>query len=168
MNLFIRTQAFEEAGGFDENLATCEDVDLCYRLARFGRIVSDSDLEVVHHGEAATIREFVRKELWRGRSNLKGAFRHGLSLKEVPSLILPLYFVFFLPLVAVAFVLFGGNAWSIAGLSVLFFLPTLAVLIKARHNISRPGVVPKLALLLQVYFLARSAAAFKRPARSGS
>lgn len=67
MNFFVRKEIFLKASGFDEGLVTCEDVDLSYRLSKFGKIISDNSLKVIHLGEAATVKEFFEKERWRGQ-----------------------------------------------------------------------------------------------------
>jgi GT2 family glycosyltransferase len=155
MNLFVRKSDFVAVGGFDETLETCEDVDLCYRLRERGRIISDVDIKAIHYGEASTIREFTRKEIWRGASNFRGAFRHGFSLQEIPSLFIPIYYGIFLPaillLTAIQF-----NLLRISLSCLLLLCPFLGVLIKAKVRIS--GIVEGLRLfaLLQIYFLCRT------------
>jgi hypothetical protein len=89
-NLAVWRGAFEKVGGFDTSLETCEDVDLCNRLRASGlRIVSDSRLENVHHGDPRTLRELFRGELWRGRDNLRVTFRGPLSWAALPSAMIP-------------------------------------------------------------------------------
>ena len=90
-NLAVRRSAFENVGGFDASLETCEDVDLCNRLRATGlRIVSDARLENVHHGDPRTLAELFRGELWRGRDNLRVTFRGPLSWAALPSVLVPL------------------------------------------------------------------------------
>jgi len=49
-NLFLRLARFLEAGGFDENLPSCTDRDLCIRLARLaGMKVASLAAHTVHH-----------------------------------------------------------------------------------------------------------------------
>jgi len=162
MNLFVRKSQFFEIRGFNEQLVTCEDVDLSYRMSRMGRIVADKHISAVHLGEAGTMREFFRKELWRGQSNLKGAFSHGISLKELPSLVVPVYFGLLIPVLFVA-------AWlapsTLGGMAVVAFLlgPSLIILVKASFK-CRVGLgdLARLLILTQVYFFARTAAIFYR------
>jgi len=98
MNLFVRKDQFLAFGGFNESLVTCEDVDFSYRIRKYGKIISDSRIKVIHVGEAGTIKEFMNKEIWRGQSNLKGILSHGLLLKELLSLSIPLYFGIIFPI----------------------------------------------------------------------
>jgi glycosyltransferase involved in cell wall biosynthesis len=161
MNLFVRKEQFLAAGGFDETLVTCEDVDLSYRLSKSGRIVSDSRISVIHLGEARTVREFMRKEIWRGRSNLSGLKSHGFSLKELPSLSIPLYFGLFLPFMLIL-VLFSRSAGGAALFLLLSLIPGWAVLFKVRPGGKTRLAGVRLFLLANVYFVARTLALIKR------
>lgn len=162
MNLFVRRDLYWRVGGFDETLETCEDVDIGYRLGRHGQIISDSGIGVVHLGEARTLAEFIRKEYWRGKSNLIGVRGHGWSWRELPSLALPLYFGLFWPLAGV------GSGWWFAELGalpalILFLLPSVAALLRQRKKSLAPGDIPGLVVLLQCYFLSRTCSAFRFP-----
>ena len=162
MNLFVRKREFMAVGGFSESLVTCEDVDFSYRIRTVGRIISDSDLKVVHLGEARTLREFVKKEIWRGKSNLTGVFKHGLSLKELPSLAVPLYFGILLPIVVLFTILIPNSLWTGASL-LLILLPSVAVLFKMRKKLPARSLVTLLRLLflVHIYFFARTIAVIK-------
>jgi GT2 family glycosyltransferase len=75
-NLVVRRTAFVEVDGFDETLETCEDVDFCRRLKRAGwRLMADSRLESVHHGDPGTLSAVFHSEWWRGRDNLRVSLR---------------------------------------------------------------------------------------------
>lgn len=164
MNLFVRRSDFEAVGGFNESLVTCEDVDFSYRLRAQGRIVADARIRVIHHGEAATVKDFCRKELWRGRSNLAGLRSHGLRLAELPSLLLPFYVWGFLPVSLVASAFFARGPWRLLP-AALFLLPSLAALTKVRTNLGSATDAGRLVVLLQAYFLCRAAAAWPRGRR---
>jgi GT2 family glycosyltransferase len=89
MNMFLRRDLFLGVGGFDEGLVTCEDYDLSLRIKKAGMLVCDDRIVATHHGEAATVGHFFRKERWRARSNFAGLRQHGLVLNEIPSLVAP-------------------------------------------------------------------------------
>lgn len=160
MNLFVRKYQFLSVDGFNETLVTCEDVDFCYRIGKYGEIVSDTRIEVIHMGEAKTVKEFMKKEIWRGGSNLSGIRSHGLTVKEIPSLAIPIYFGLFLPIMLLVFIVFMDSVWIITFL-IFYLFPSLAVLFKMRRK--KIGLVnmTKLLLLLQVYFLSRTVAVTK-------
>ena len=164
-NVFVRADAFRAAGGFKENLVTCEDYDLSVRLKRFGRIVADSRIVAVHHREPATIREFFYKEKWRGRSNLTGGLSHGFCLKEIPSLLIPFVYLFLMVVFVIYFILalFNFAKMNWVGLGIFLLLWQFPILILALWKISRPNKINsvlKLYLLLNIYFLARGCAVF--------
>jgi glycosyltransferase involved in cell wall biosynthesis len=165
MNMFIRGEAFALCGGFNESLVTCEDYDISLRLKAFGKVVADSRIIAVHHGEASTAAHFFRKELWRGISNIKGIFHHGVKLVELPSigipvlhctvllaLIMSLLFRYMTALDLVAYTLAVFAGWQLLLLTMSF--------LKYRKNGS--SVVVQIFMLLNIYYLARGAAFVKR------
>jgi glycosyltransferase involved in cell wall biosynthesis len=160
MNLFVRKDLFKKIGGFDETLITCEDVDFSYRAEKFGKIISDSSLDVIHLGEARTIKEFFRKETWRGRSNLAGIRSHGITSKELQSLLIPVYFGIFLPAAFLGIAVFMSSAWLMVWL-IFFLFPAVAVLARVRKKISRFSDILSLLILIQVYFFSRTIAVLK-------
>jgi glycosyltransferase involved in cell wall biosynthesis len=163
MNMFVRKEIFDRVHGFDETLTTCEDYDLSLRLKKHGRIVADKRIRAAHHGEAATISHFYRKECWRGVSNISGLIRHGLHVGELPSLLAPIIFLLCLALTAVGLVVSvvkGGwlafcffAAFLLLWQSPIFLLAMLKSKTSASFRL-RLG----LYLLLNTYFLARGMA----------
>jgi glycosyltransferase involved in cell wall biosynthesis len=161
MNLFVRREDFFSVNAFNIRLHTCEDVDLCYRLAKRGRIFLDTRIQVVHHGEASTVGQFFSKEIWRGRSNVKGILSHGFSWKELPSLSIPLYFVTSTAtLLSLLVISFPSFPWLLATSFYLF--PTIAVFFKLKNKPIPRRALLGLFLLLQLYFVARTIGTFKR------
>jgi len=165
MNMFVRREAFEALGGFDESLVTCEDYDLCVRMRTQGKVFTDSDLVAVHYGEAETLRRFFRKEYWRGIGNLKGVLRHGVSLSELPSLCLPLVHCFILIALGVTAILKDSLPPSVVlpvaalfvGWQALLFFSSLAKYY--RYALLH---VPQIFVLLNVYYLARGLAILRQ------
>jgi glycosyltransferase involved in cell wall biosynthesis len=162
MNLFVRRDDFSAVSGFNEELVTCEDVDFSYRIRRRGAILSDSRIRVVHLGEAATLSRFVQKELWRGRSNWQGVRSHGWSLRELPSLLLPVYFGVALPAALAGALLVREPAWLL-GTFALLVAPSGGAAFKVLQK-KKVGLTDllKLCVLLQAYFFSRTLAAFRR------
>jgi glycosyltransferase involved in cell wall biosynthesis len=162
MNLFVRRRDFAKVEGFNEYLETCEDVDFCYRLAKHGRIVSDRNIQVVHLGEAATLNEFIKKEIWRGKSNLAGLFKHGIFWRELPSLFIPVYFALFAPLAA-GLALINFNLVSLLLFLFFYLAPTMLVIVKLLMQSLRPSLKQYLHLLilLQAYFWSRTLAVLR-------
>ena len=160
MNLFVRKDYFINIGGFNESLATCEDVDFCYRIARYGKILSDTAIKTIHLGEAHDVKTFFAKELWRGQSNLQGLWSHGLHKQELPSLLIPVYFGVFIPiLMLISSIL--GNKYILMSTVFLLFSPAIGVLHKKKNKLNI-HLMFNLFLLLQVYFFARTVAVVKK------
>jgi len=164
-NLFLRKRDFERIGGFDESLVAAEDVDLCVRLAAAqGRIVSDMRVANVHHGEPRTLRQFFRKEWWRGSSGIRAFFAHGMPLHELPSLAFPVYHWLGLMLVGAAAVAVAcGASWLWIALALgLLVMPAILLGLKTSCQVRQPLAMPPLAVLYFTYGLARAAALLKR------
>ena len=162
MNLFVRKDDFTAIGGFNESLVTCEDVDFSYRIKTRGRIVADTAISVIHLGEADTIKSFFKKELWRGQSNLAGLFRHKFQIKELPSLLIPLYFGIFLP-ITIMFSVFS-QGWGFIFIPVTtVLLPSVVLILRiVKKGKLSGGEVCRLFYLSQLYFAARTMAVVKR------
>jgi glycosyltransferase involved in cell wall biosynthesis len=90
-NMAVRRDLFDNVGGFDVSLETCEDVDLCSRLRQAGlRVRGDDRLRNVHLGDPSTLGKLWRSELWRGRDNLRVSLRYGITLRGLPSILIPI------------------------------------------------------------------------------
>jgi len=158
MNLVVRRKAFWAVGGFNEQLETAEDVDLCYRLQQRGTILWNPAMKAIHWGEARDLATFWRKEAWRGTGNLCGVFSHGFCWAELPSLAYPLYTL----TLVVAFLLgcfadFGQGQLLYSPLSLgLLCLPALLLAIGTASLARRPAAFPSLFLLYLIYGLARA------------
>ena len=158
MNLLVRRDAFWAVGGFNEDLETAEDVDLCYRLSEKGMILNDPMMAAVHWGEARTVPIFWKKEVWRGIGNVKGLWSHGLRLDELPSLGYPLYmFVMGLAVVGGGLVDWwvGQFLWGGVALSLLI-LPGLLLASNTVRQSSQPRQFIPLSVLYVTYGLARA------------
>jgi GT2 family glycosyltransferase len=159
-NLAVWRHDFERLNGFDTTLESCEDFDFCRRLREAGRrVLSDDRLESVHFGDPATLRALFRVELWRGRDNLRAGLRGRLTLRGLPSLLIPV--------VDLGWLLLGIGGLAVAPDGLLALLAPLAfgstaALRAARMTSHRPVVRPVDALqdftVACVYDLARALA----------
>jgi GT2 family glycosyltransferase len=126
-NMAVRRGVFRQIGGFDTTLETCEDVDLCQRLRAAGyRLTSDERLKSTHLGDPSTIRALFVGELWRGRDNLRSAFRRVPALRDLPSILVPLVNL------SAFTVVVGGlftlpNGWKLISGGVAIFVATAAL-----------------------------------------
>jgi len=158
MNLLVRRDAFVRIRGFDEQLETAEDVDLCYRFGKYGTILCDPAMEAIHWGEARNLRAFLRKEIWRGMGNLNGVLLHGLRWDELPSIGYPLYVLGCALLLSLSCMvnLWNARFTSIPRNFLLLALPALVLAINTSRRTKRLGMVPQLFLLYLLYGLARA------------
>jgi GT2 family glycosyltransferase len=158
MNLLVRRDMFVKVGGFNERLETAEDVDLCYRLGQLGSILCVPAMEAIHWGEARDLKMFWRKEVWRGKANLKGVFSHGLRWDELPSLGYPIYILCLLVVLTFSCILdlwnqrFVLTLFSVGPLTLPALLLATATMLRARRPLAFPG----LFLLYFIYGLARA------------
>ncbi|MFZ3207838.1 MAG: glycosyltransferase [Geobacteraceae bacterium] len=165
-NLFVKRSAFLAVNGFNESLITCEDYDLTQRLKTEGRLVSDYRVMAIHYREPATIREFIKKEMWRGKNNFTGLFERKIELSEIPSLIFPLISLAFSigSLFFLGKLVVGPDRYNLMYLLILLFIWQFPVLIFcSRKNKSGELLTTlQLWLLFNAYFLARGLVVFRR------
>ena len=156
MNMIVRRDVFFEFEGFNEKLTTCEDVDFCYRVSSKYKIISDPKILVFHAGEADSYKKFFMKELWRGHSNYQGIRSHGLVIREIPSLILPIYYVASF-LVGIILIMSGKyflGFFCIFGFSIMIAL-YYAAFIEVKYFLH-------IFVLSMLYFWARFCAIFQK------
>jgi len=158
MAFMVRRSEFLAIRGFADNLETAEDVDLCYRLGRLGTIIYDPAMRAIHWGEDPDLATFWNKEVWRGRSNLKGVLSHGLRSDELPSLGYPIYVLLLVLFLSLSCVLDVWNRqFNLTLISLgLLSLPALILATDTTRRVRKPIALPKLFLLYFIYGLARA------------
>jgi glycosyltransferase involved in cell wall biosynthesis len=163
-NLLVRRDVFQRVGGFNEILATCEDVDLCYRIRETHKILFDSSLKSLHRGEAKTLLQFFRKERWRGKGSFRMILVHGMKGDEIPSMLTPFYgfTVAVLFLVAVFDLVFRAEMTAWAAFAAFLFLPPIMMAIRTSLRVHTATYLFPLILLYIVYVSARTASAISR------
>lgn len=141
-NLAIRRAVFDEVGGFDERLEACEDVQLCQSVRRAGyRVVSEPGMDSVHHGDPRTLSDLFFGELWRGRDNLRVSLRGPLTIRTVPSVLLPVVGLGCVALLAVgvmAWPWIGAALAALAGLGLVAIATLKALVIITRGRLTNP------------------------------
>jgi len=114
-NLIIKRKVFEQVGGFDENLITGEDYNLCDKIKRAGYLViSDNSIRAVHLGNPKTLRTFFKKEIWYGLGMIS-------SSKDFANKIVILSHVFLFLLITLLYAVFQKN--------FLLFLSTFVIIL---------------------------------------
>lgn len=95
----VRRHAFEHVGGFDEEFAVGEDVDLCWRLQLAG-YRSRLGEGVISRREALRLRALFRRSIQFGRCGPALYERHrdaGLRAEPVAALVSWLYLIATIP-----------------------------------------------------------------------
>jgi len=155
-NLLVRREKFLEIQGFNESLIAAEDVDLCHRLrVKGGKVFHDSRIASIHHGEASTVKHFIRKEWWRGSSGIRAWISQGFPLREVPSLIWPLWhLIFCLVFMIASSIFFSKSSFSTSlGVSSLLLLLWCTPSILLAIRVGRGNGIIRIAQLAFLYFL---------------
>ena len=145
-NLLIVKSYFQEVGGFDEALLSCEDYDLSQRLLKHGTLVLDDNILVAHLRESKTLGELMGREIARGRFSLRCFFKNRCRLRELMSTMIP----------SVTLGLFAACLFGLAlqqgSIACLAFLSLLALPIV---YLVRSGQMPRgVKGLLQRYLVA--------------
>lgn len=154
-NIIVRASFFKRVGGFTESLATCEDVDLGYRLRKHGTIIYDPDIKVYHLREPRTFKQFLQKEIWHAKNNVSGVFYHGLRSSELPSLVAPWVFAAGIMAGIMGIVLLNGLLMT--GFPVALAVP-LSYTVRGLKRTKRTSLV---FVIYCVYFAARSFASIR-------
>lgn len=165
-NLFVRRSSFNAVGGFNESLVTCEDYDLTQKLKNVGRLVSDYRVAAIHYREPSTVREFFKKEMWRGKSNFSRLLTAKINKAEIPSLALPVIYILLLAGVTTsgAVYIFDRRMIFLLYFWVLLLSWQGAIfMVSCLKNKSSEFIASlQLFILFNAYFLARGLAMLRR------
>jgi cellulose synthase/poly-beta-1,6-N-acetylglucosamine synthase-like glycosyltransferase len=77
MNLLLKKNVIEEAGGFDENLPSQYDTDLGFRISAKGYRIAYESGAKCYHFNRSTVRAYFRQQLQYGKNTLRLYFKHG-------------------------------------------------------------------------------------------
>jgi len=70
-HLIIPQKAFIKLGGFNDQLHTAEDFDLCQRAKQDNiKLFKESNLKAFHQGYPKTILQFFERESWHGKQDV--------------------------------------------------------------------------------------------------
>lgn len=159
-NFIVRRELFNKIGGFNENVKTCEDVDICMRLNKICKILFDPSIKVVHLGEPKTIKSFFLKEIWRGKGTISGIISHGISMSEMKSIMLPMYYIAIT--IAILVTIMNTEYQLLALFTILYLIPALLFTITVVFKTRRYTYAAGYFYLFLVYANARSIALLVR------
>lgn len=170
--VIVKGEDFWAVSGFNNELETCEDVDFSSRLLRGGRHVTiDFNAPFQHLRGSKTLSELFRRERWRGGDNISGITKHGLSMKELPSILIPFLFTFscFGSLLSFTLCLATNITWIVQTMWIfvffVIFFPLLMLIKKAGYFLLSINF-PRYYLICFIYLLARGCGIFCRGRRT--
>lgn len=158
-NLLLRRDFFEQIGGFDESLVTCEDADLGNRLSTFSRLIFSDSSRVRHLGTVKSVREFLCKEYWRGQNSIRSFLKSKIKSSELLSVFVPsTYLILWIIWVVTAIIapIMGQGALLLLIVTILVLL--LPLMLALRAGIRTPGRLMSTSALYALYLLARGVA----------
>lgn len=153
-NLLLKKVTFMKAGGFPENLATCEDYYFTDQVHMLGQLYYSSKAGFVHLGEDKNYKELFNKEIWRAQSNLQSVKGRRIPLSELPSFLVPIWILVFVVMIIVASAL-TAIEYMMVGI-VLLMLPLLLYTIRLYMKVDKKISFVRVAQFYLVYFSARA------------
>ncbi len=152
-NLVLWKSIFDDIKGFNENLSTCEDADLGYKIgAKYWLIMSN--LTRVHHlGDPKSLIDFFVKEFWRGQSNIQSFIVSANKKHDFLSVFVPIGYVILLIFWFAALLLVLLYPDIIMFKSILYFCSSLSVLLPILLAIKKSNRIHPLKVWLQIFCL---------------
>jgi glycosyltransferase involved in cell wall biosynthesis len=171
-NLAVKKEAFAKVGGFDEELPTCEDVEIGYRLSSLGSLRKIEANGVIHHGESKTVTTFFRREAWRSRGAVGLLAKYWRKPRELFGFFLPFIVMGSLATSLVAQIygvmLYSQGRYEMNWINLLMLVsgPLALLVVIFKRNVKWSCLVPGAALLC-VYFTARCVGSLRPFGRVG-
>jgi len=161
MNLLLKKRVIEEAGGWDESLASQYDTDLGFRLGAKGYRIAYEPSAVCYHYNRPTLRAYFKQQLQYGKNTLKLYFKHrGLAkgdeitdfgMNIQPVLLLAVVVFFLVGIIPALRLLWLGSGLILAFMLIYFVYSAAKVAAKFHDGV---------ALRLVVLYFARALAWF--------
>jgi cellulose synthase/poly-beta-1,6-N-acetylglucosamine synthase-like glycosyltransferase len=77
-NMALEREAFEEVGGFDDDLLRCEDIAISWRLQTSGTKLEFAPDAVIHYRHRSGVRALMRQHYLYGRGMAQVLHRYGV------------------------------------------------------------------------------------------
>jgi cellulose synthase/poly-beta-1,6-N-acetylglucosamine synthase-like glycosyltransferase len=144
MNLLMKKDVIEKAGGWDENFPSQYDTDLGARLARLGYKFAYEPSAKCYHFNRQTIRAFWRQQLQYGKNTLRLYFKHknlarGDEITDVgmnvqPALLLSVIALFLLGIVPLLRLLWVGSGVILAAMFLYYTISAAHLAVKFKDR----------------------------------
>jgi glycosyltransferase involved in cell wall biosynthesis len=156
-NLIIRKSTLIDVGSWNENLTTCEDMDLCDRLIVNHKLFHIESASATHHSEIKSLRDLFLKELWRGRNSVQRVRSSWKNRQALQSFLLPtihgISMIFFI----LSFIIdIGPKIIFLAGSIIFPIIRTMIAFAKFKNLAD----IPQFFIVWLVYYTARFLAPF--------
>lgn len=159
-NFFVRKKLFRMIGGFNPKVKTCEDVDICMRLNTMCHILFDPTIRAFHLGEPKTVTHFFLKEIWRGKGTISGLWSHGISMSEVKSIMLPVYYLILNISIMISITMYRFEGCYV--LIAAYFLPAITFSLMTIRQTKKYCYIVGYMFLFLVYANARTVSLISR------
>ncbi|MFI4919926.1 MAG: glycosyltransferase, partial [Legionellales bacterium] len=127
-NMLMLRSVFLDVGGFDENLVTAEDVNLCRKVLRNSSIKLEKRIDTIHLRESKTIYQLIRREFWRGKYSVREALAAGSLITDWKQNIF--YLLNFISLVGIVYELMAFNLIAFVLVVSNMFFPIILIVNK--------------------------------------
>ena len=152
-NMILKRELFDKVDGFDEQLQTCEDVDIGFRLNKVTKILYAPDVKAFHLREPRTLFDLFKKEIWHGKSLFKSVFRHASLFRRLRIIGVPLFCLINMFFIIIGLVL-RIDIWFIS--TIMFFSVPIIMTIRNLRRVKNPLMLCQCFLINTTYILGRS------------
>jgi len=154
-NLAVKSAIFRKVQGFNENMPTDEDTDLCLRINTCGNaILEDPAVEAVHLGYPQTVREFYKRENWHAQGMGRTVTTAKLDKPFIMTAFLGLNIVILVSLALFYRAHFTTNQLLAVSLILITLVPVITAIYRS-IEFRTVRYFPSLVLLYLVYYVAR-------------
>ena len=160
-NFVIRAGVFQRINGFDATLASCEDVEICYRLKERGFTLYQSHtVRAMHFGGGRNLGVFFRDSVWQGLGMMqfKGVKKIALVSELHVGFVAAAIGTLFLPIPPAPRVILFAILFNLAPAATVAYRSSK---IWSIYSPFRLGLLCRAVLLYHVYFLARFLSVWK-------
>lgn len=150
-NFIVKSSVFKEINGFNENLETCEDADICERIVKMGyKIVNSAKIKNVHLNNHKSISQMFLKEIWYGKNMLNTLKNDPFDKVFIFTILFSLLHVQLL--IALLITKYSLLFYSMISIFLLLIIATVnRILVSQKYRMLFNTMV-----LYYIYFLARS------------
>jgi glycosyltransferase involved in cell wall biosynthesis len=155
-NLILSRSAFHKLNGFDENLTTGEDYDLCLRAIENNvNYCPNKDFKAYHLGFPNTLTGFIRREIWHGL----GDFR---SIKDfLKSIVAQIAMIYLFLIILSVYFIYKQN-YTASLISLLLLITVNACITVKRFQYRGHKIFVIQFVLNLIYFVSRFISLLKR------